>query len=298
MDPLQFACRASSSRHLFVNGLSLHALEWPRPGAPGLCFLHGGSAHSHWFDRVIAPFLGGYHVISLDQRGHGASEWPTPPAYATEDFVSDLLGVMDALGWERMTVVGHSMGGANAMAISAWHPERIDRLVIVDARPSIPAERLGVMHERGARALRTPRRHPTPESAVASFRLLPRETVADPTLLAHVARAGIVERDGGWRYGFDPAANGSRRPRDMWPHLPKITAPTLLVRAGLSPVLTAEMAASMRKAIPDVRFVEVPGAYHHVTLDQPEGFVAAVSGFLDMGGSERPPCPPASAPPA
>src|SRR5437762_792032 len=280
MDSLQFFCHSSASRRISVNGLSLHALEWARPGAPGVCLLHGGSAHSHWFDRVIGSFVGRYHVISLDQRGHGASDWPTPPAYATEDFVSDLLGVMDAMGWGRMTVVGHSMGGANAMALSAWHPERVERLVIVDSRPSIPAERLGVMHERGARALRAPRRHPTLESAVASFRLLPRETVADEALLAHVARAGLVERDGGWRFRFDPAANGSRRPHDMWPHLAKIRAPTLLVRAELSPVLTPDMAASMRKAIPDVRFVEVPGAYHHVTLDQPERFVAAVSEFL------------------
>jgi len=80
MDPLQVVCRSSSSRFLSVNGLTLHALEWARPGAPGLCFLHGGSAHSHWFDRVIAPFLGRYHVIALDQRGHGASQWPKPPA--------------------------------------------------------------------------------------------------------------------------------------------------------------------------------------------------------------------------
>src|SRR5258706_3568470 len=193
METLQFACRSSSSRRLSVNGLTLHALEWARPGAPGLCFLHGGAAHSHWFDRVIDPFLGRYHVIALDQRGHGASEWPVPPAYATEDFVSDLLGVMDAMGWVRMTVVGHSMGGANAMALAAWHPQRVDRLRILHLRPSIPVERLGVMHERGARALPTPRRPPSPESAAASFRLLSRGTVADPSLLAHVARAGIVK---------------------------------------------------------------------------------------------------------
>lgn len=281
MDSLQLACRTSSSRRFTVNGLSLHALEWAAPpGAPGICFLHGGSAHSHWFDGVIGPFIGRYHVISLDQRGHGASEWPVPTAYATEDFVSDLVGVMDVMGWPRMTVVGHSMGGANSMGLAAWHPERVERLVIVDSRPSIPAERLGVMHHRGARALRTPRRHLTPESAVASFRLLPRETVADPALLAHVARAGIAEREGGWSYRFDPAANGSRKPHDMWPHLSGIRAPTLIVRAGKSGVLTAEMAAAMRAAIPDVRLVEVPDAYHHVTLDQPERFVRAVEGFL------------------
>jgi pimeloyl-ACP methyl ester carboxylesterase len=66
----------------------------------------------------------------------------------------------------------------------------------------------------------------------------------------------------------------------MWPHLSRIAAPTLIVRAALSPVLTADMAERMRASIPDVRMVEVPGAYHHVTLDQPERFVRAVEGFL------------------
>jgi pimeloyl-ACP methyl ester carboxylesterase len=255
-------------------------LQWANPGAPGLCLLHGGSAHGHWFDRVAPAFVDRYHVIALDQRGHGESDWPSPPAYATEDFVSDLVGLMDALGWARMTVVGHSMGGANSMGLAAWHPDRVERLVIVDSRPTIPPERLGAMHERGARALRTPRRHPTVESAVASFRLLPRETVADPVLLDHVARAGIAERAGGFSYRFDPAANGARKPRDMWPELPKITAPTLIVRAALSPVLTADMAAAMLRLIPDSRVVDVADAYHHVTLDRPEAFVTAVSGFL------------------
>ena len=280
MDPLRFACETASHRRVNVNGLSLHMLEWPNPGAPGLCLLHGGSAHSHWFDGVAGALVGRYHVISLDQRGHGESEWPSPPAYATQDFVGDLVALMDALGWARMTVVGHSMGGANSMGLSAWHPDRVERLVIVDSRPSIPAERLGVMHERGARALRTPRRHPTVESAVASFRLLPRETVADPEHQRHVARAGNADRGGGFSYRFDPAANGSRKPHDLWPELPKITSPTRIVRAARSPVLTAEMSAEMLRLIPDSRLVEVPEAYHHVTLDRPEAFVRAVSPFL------------------
>lgn len=280
MDSFQFACRSSSSRSLLVNGLTLHALEWAAPGAPGLCFLHGGSAHGHWFDGVITPFIGRYHVIALDQRGHGDSTWPTPPAYATEDFVSDLLGVMDALGWARMTVVGHSMGGANSMALAAWHPERVERLVILDSRPAIPPERLGMMHQRGARALRSPRRHPTPDAAIASFRLLPRDTVANPEFLAHLARVGIVERDGGFSYRFDPAANGSRRPHDMWPHLSRISAPTLILRAEKSPVLPVEMAASLRAAIPGARLVEIPGAYHHLTLDRPREVAAALAAFI------------------
>ena len=66
----------------------------------------------------------------------------------------------------------------------------------------------------------------------------------------------------------------------MWPHLSKISAPTLLLRAEWRPVLPPEMADAVRKLIPNVRFAEVPRAYHHVTLDNPAGFVEAVSPFL------------------
>ena len=110
-DPIRFACETARARALKVGGLTLNALEWGEPGRPALCFLHGGSAHAHWFDGVVATFADRYHVLSLDQRGHGASDWAAEPAYATEDFAGDLIGVMDAMGWSRMTVVGHSMGG-------------------------------------------------------------------------------------------------------------------------------------------------------------------------------------------
>src|SRR5205823_7159795 len=116
---------------------------------------------------------------------------------------------MDALGWERMTVVGHSMGGHNAMAFAAWHPERVSALVIVDSRPSLPPDRVERMRKRGQRP---PRLHASMESALQSFRLLPPETTADPALLAHMARAGLVERDGGFKYRFDPARYAPRHP--------------------------------------------------------------------------------------
>lgn len=273
----RFGCETARTRGLRVNGLRLHLLEWGVPGRPALCFLHGGSAHAHWFDLVAPAFANRFHLISLDQRGHGESQWAEPPAYATEDFAADLVGVMDALGWERMTVVGHSMGGHNAMAFAAWHPERVSRLVIVDSRPTIPTDRLDWMHARGRRA---PRLHPDPDSAVRAFRLLPRETVAAPELLAHLARAGFVERGGGWVYRFDPACNGSRRPVDAWPLLARIVAPTLIVRGERSPVLPPAMAVRMRAAIPPATLVEIPGAYHHLVLDDPAAFVRVLETFL------------------
>ncbi len=270
-------CEHARSRVVEVNGLRLHFLESGTPGAPALCFLHGGAAHAHWFDAVTPAFADRFHVISLDQRGHGESAWAEPPAYGTEDFTADLVGLMDALGWARMVVVGHSMGGHNAMTFAAWHPERVAALVIVDSRPAIPAERLTVMHARGRRL---PRLHPTEEAAVQSFRLLPRETVADRALLAHVARAGLARRDGGWAWRFDPATHGARQPVDAWPLLSRITAPTLITRAALSPVLTVDMAERLRASVPRASLVTIPDAYHHLTLDRPAEFSAALAGFL------------------
>jgi pimeloyl-ACP methyl ester carboxylesterase len=277
-----FGCETARRRRLRVNGLGLSALEWGEPGRPGLLFLHGGSAHAHWFDAVVGDFVGRYHVLSLDQRGHGESDWPPAApdgsAYATARFVDDLLGVMDALGWGRAALVGHSMGGHNAMALAAWHPERVWALTIADSRPSIPVDRLAMMHRRGHRG---PRRHATLEAALASFRLLPRETVADPRLLAHLARQGIAERDGGFLYRFDPSANGTRQPVDAWELLPHIAAPTLLVRAGRSPILPPPMAEEILRRLPGARFEEIPDAYHHLVLDAPAAFARALRRFLD-----------------
>ncbi|MFQ5828694.1 MAG: alpha/beta fold hydrolase [Candidatus Methylomirabilia bacterium] len=268
--PTSFGCEAARHRVLSVNGLELHALEWGVIGRPGLLFLHGGSAHAHWFDAVAPAFADRFHLLSLDQRGHGESRWPDPPAYDTEHFCDDLCVVLDALGWERTILVGHSMGGHNAMVFAAWHSERIAALVIVDSRPSIPAERLAALHARGVRPLR---KHASAERATEHFRLLPPETVAGRALLQHLARVGIVERRGRWVYRFDPASNGARQPVDAWPLLSEITAPTLVVRGEWSPILPRRTAQEMVEQIPRARLEEVPGAYHHLMLDRPEAFV-------------------------
>jgi pimeloyl-ACP methyl ester carboxylesterase len=176
-----------------------------------------------------------------------------------------------------MALAGHSMGGHNAMAFSAWNPQRISALTIIDSRPSLPAERLNAMHRRGRRG---PRRHETFEAALASFRLLPPETTADPALLAHLGREGIAEREGRFLYRFDPLTSGERQPVDVWPLLERITAPTLVVRGEHSPILPVPMAQDILKRVPRVRLVEIAGAYHHLVLDAPGPFTRALDEFL------------------
>jgi esterase len=279
MSPItRLGCESARRRFVVVGELRLSFLEWGIAGRPALCFLHGGSAHAHWFDLVTPAFTDRFHVISLDQRGHGESQWATPPAYATENFAADLLGFLDTLGLGRVALIGHSMGGHNAMSFSAWHPDRVSALVIVDSRPMIPTDRLDRLRRRGERTLRP---YPSREVAAQSFRLVPRETHADPALLAHMGTAGVVERDGAWVYRFDPASNAERRPVDAWTLLDRITAPTLIARGELSPVLPRDMADKLRAAIRGASLVEIPASYHHLVLDNPAGFVQELDRFLN-----------------
>jgi pimeloyl-ACP methyl ester carboxylesterase len=71
-----------------------------------------------------------------------------------------------------------------------------------------------------------------------------------------------------------------RRPADNWLVLPRVTAPTLVLRAALSPVLPVDHAERIRALVPGATLVEIPGAYHHVTLDQPAAVAAALADFL------------------
>ncbi len=278
MSPItELGCESARKRSVVVGALRLSFLEWGIAGRPVLCFLHGGSAHAHWFDLVTPAFADRFHVISLDQRGHGASEWADPPAYATENFAADLLGFIDTLGLGRIVLAGHSMGGHNAMSFAAWHPDRVRALVIIDSRPMIPTDRLDRLRRRGERTLRL---YPSREAAAQSFRLVPRETNADPALLAHMGAAGVVERDGAWVYRFDPASNAERRPVDAWTLLDRIAAPTLIARGELSPVLPRDMADKLRAAIRGASLVEIPASYHHLVLDNPAGFVRELDAFL------------------
>lgn len=286
-------CQVARRGAVDVPGVRLAYLEAGPPGAPPVLLLHGGAAHAHWFDAVLPALARRFHVVALDQRGHGESGWPDPPAYATHDFTADIGHLLDHLGWAeargrpRPFVGGHSMGGYNALAFAAWHPDRLRGLVVMDTRPAIPEERLRQMRERGRRPRRT---HPTLGAAVDAFHLLPADTVADPGLLTHLAEAAFVARNGGFSLRFDPAAYAERHPVDLWPLVPRVTTPTLLIRGEHSPVLPRDTAARLRDALPAARLVEVPGAYHHVVLDRPAEVTAALLDFL--GEPDAPPCPP------
>jgi pimeloyl-ACP methyl ester carboxylesterase len=264
-------------RFVVVNGLRLRVRDWGGEGPP-LLALHGGAAHAHWWDPVAALLRGHVRVLALDWRGHGRSAWAHPPAYDAGHFAADVLAVIDRLGLARVIVAGHSMGGQAALVFAARYPAALERLVVVDAKPRPNLERLRALQRRPPR----PRMEfESRAAALRRFRLSPPETTAPPALVRAIGARGIHRLPSGrWAYRFDPACQRTRRPVDAWPLLPRIRVPTLIVRGEHSGVLPREMAERMAKAIPSARVEEIPGAYHHVTLDAPEALAECVRAWL------------------
>jgi pimeloyl-ACP methyl ester carboxylesterase len=272
-------------RYVEVGGLRLHYQDFGTAGKPALMCLHGGAAHGHWFDFVAPGFTADHHVLALDQRGHGDSAWADPPAYSYLDYAADLDQVAAKLDLRDFTLIGHSMGGMVAMVYAASYPGRMKRLVVVDTSINLPQERLSAMREVGNRGGSS---YPSKEALVARYKLRPGNSLA-PLERQHYIGGHSARQfpDGGWRHKFDRGVYALREQMDGMPCWDRIKVPALLVRGERSPRITPEVYAAVRARAPQVELVTVADSDHHVTLDNPEGFVRAVRPFLMADGGRR-----------
>ncbi len=113
-----------------VGGVRLHCLDWGGSG-PALILIHGANESPHMFDNLAPAFTDSFRVIAYARRGHGRSD-PKGP-FNNSTLTEDLCRVMDAFGIRKAHLAGHSMGGNEITAMAGMHPERVDRIVYIDA---------------------------------------------------------------------------------------------------------------------------------------------------------------------
>jgi pimeloyl-ACP methyl ester carboxylesterase len=268
----------ATSRFLQAGGLRLHLLDYGAPGKQPVLCVHGGGAHAHWFDFVAPDLVADFHVQAIDLRGHGDSEWAGTADYSYARHAQDLHEAVAALGLDGFFLIGHSMGGMVALEYATTYPGRVARLVVADTTMRLSADRIANFHQIGARE---PGRYASEEEYMQRFRLRPSASTASAAVIAHIARhAGRRADDGTWVHKFDRKVYASREYRDGVDYWDRIRIPALLVKGALSPRVSPAIQAEVKARCPQVQFAEVPGAEHHVTLDNPHGFVAAVRPFL------------------
>jgi pimeloyl-ACP methyl ester carboxylesterase len=271
----------SVERRVELRGLTFSYLEWGDAAAPPLVLLHGLTGHAHIWDHMGAPLAKRYRLLVPDQRGHG--ETGHADRYDTADFVDDLDALVGHWGLERFALMGLSMGGHNALAYTATHPQRVSHLVVIDIPPGMDRER-GPNRDAELRTARTGHpRFATFDEAVEAAR--PGNPTAPEDNLRYRTMNNIRKQsDGTFALKYDHRVQALWNPADLWVQLPSVKAPVLLVRGGLTTVLPERTADRMIATLPDAEFAQVDDSGHSVPTDRPEKLTPIVLDWLQRRG--------------
>ena len=272
-------------KFISINDLHLHYVEWGAPGQPTMVLLHGFQSNAHTWDTFSRTMADTYHVLALDQRGHGDTSWAPNGDSAPESFISDIVGFLDALNLGPTILVGHSMGGRHAAMVAADYPDKVTKVVIVDTPAELPPAILDMLAQQPASDA-----PPEPEvfdafedviqAGIAQYPLTP-----EPEL-RHANYHNLYRgADGKWRWRWDLMLLERRRlgrslQLDLYPYLSRVQCPTLLIRGQQSPLLTAEIAQKMVQHLPNGRLVEMADAAHTVNADNAGLFNSTTAAFL------------------
>lgn len=274
-----------------AGGIRIAGDAWGNPDGPLVILQHGGGQTRHAW-KGAGELLGGagYHAIAFDARGHGDSDWAPDGQYGQDIMVEDLKCVVAALGHRRPVLVGASMGGGTSLVAVGEDHVDATALVIVDIAPRIEMEGVGKIQ---AFMSQNPDGFDSLEQvaeAIANYQ--PHRT--RPRSLDGLAKNVRLAADGKYRWHWDPRFRSGRhdlekRQQRLEACSRRLKLPTLLVRGGLSDVLTEEGAREFLQLCPQAEYVSVTDAAHMVAGDRNDIFGNAVIGFLSrvvpVGGS-------------
>jgi pimeloyl-ACP methyl ester carboxylesterase len=270
----------STSHFIDANGVKLHYLDYGTAGQRPMLCVHGGAAHAHWYDFVAPGFTPDHHVRSLDLRGHGDSAWAEQHTYEWQQNAADLNAVAEKLDLRDYTLIGHSMGGMVSLVHAATYPGRIGRLIIVDSVMLMPMERVTRMRAFGEKPAPA---YATQQELIARYRLEGGEKqITPPEVLQRMATFSARQNaEGRWQHKADRSVYANFQQIAGLPLWEKIKVPALVIRGGAhSPRFTPDIMAEIHALAPQVQVAEVEPSDHHVTLDNPQGFINVVRKFL------------------
>jgi 3-oxoadipate enol-lactonase len=264
--------------------VALAVAEAGQGGRP-LLLVHGFTGAKEDFTEWLDPLADrGWHAVALDQRGHGASTKPAEEsAYSFDAFATDLLGMVDALGWERCTALGHSMGGMVVQTALLDAPGRFDGLVLMDTSHRGLRVDPGVV-EAGVILART--------EGLAAVIAVQDAFAADP--LETSAHQRVLRTREGYRAFGDrkmlassPAMYAAMLTAIADPHgddrlddLASVTVPTLVV-VGEQDTPFLKPSRRMAAIIPDAELAVVPDGGHSPQFESPDHWWKALCTFLD-----------------
>jgi esterase len=278
------------SCNVVLRQMRFHFLEWGAADAPVIVLLHGGHQSAHSWDLVSLHLAQRYRVLALDQRGHGDTEWARDVTYSNHEMSLDAETFIQAMGLHRPILMGHSMGGRNAMLLTRRDPASLRALVIVDVGPELSDKGRAAI----AGFVQAAQEFDDLDHFVRAVRQYdpyrPREHIERTVKYNMLQRA-----DGKFVSKCDSNPRRLNIARGSGP-LENITLedaatfdlPTLLIRGANSNILAPDSAERFAAALPQATLVTVPDAGHNVHGQNTKGFIAALGTFLDSLGATTP----------
>ena len=263
-------------------GISIAGDAWGDPQGPLVLLQHGGGQTRHaWKGAGERLGAAGYHAIAFDARGHGDSEWAADGNYTQDIMVEDLVCVVDALGGSRPVLVGASMGGGTSLAAVGEHRIDATALVLVDIAHRVEPD--GVKKIRAFMGQKPDGFDTLEEVADAISSYQPHRK--RKTNLEGLAKNLRLGDNGKYRWHWDPKFHAGIRDVDLRQQRMEgcarnLSLPTLLVRGGLSDILSEEGAREFLALCPRAEYVNVTDAGHMVAGDRNDIFANAVIEFL------------------
>lgn len=274
-----------SSHFVAVLGCGIHYLRWGPAVSelPGILFIHAGGANAQWWSFIAPYFAENRPVAAIDLSGMGDSG--RRERYGSEFHVPEIAAVLAHAGLGgRPIVVGHSFGGFMALCYGNRHGGDIAGAVIVDS----PLRAAAAEKANPTQAYTRPKPvYPDQESILKRFRLGPAQPCKNDFILDFIARNSVTQCAGGWTWKFDVAARGAAHfDEPLADYLKNMPCRKALVYGAESAMVTAEVAEYMANLFAaDDPIIRIPAAHHHLILDQPLAFVAALREIFAGWGS-------------
>lgn len=261
---------------LEVDGCPIAYRRWGDPALPSLLLVHGGGAHSRWWDHIAPFFSRECCVTALDLSGHGDSG--RRAVYTFDHWAEEIAALATSCPSDQPpVVVAHSLGGFATFCSAARFGDSFEGIIIIDSpvRAPSPEEQA----KRNREAFGPLRIYPDRQSALDHFRTVPDQPVLLPYVLDHVKEHSLRAVEGGWTWKFDPTFfdNIGEVGPDVLAAIPCRVAVLQAENGLVTPDIGRRMYELLGRTAP---VIEIPLAYHHVMLDQPIALVTAVRSLL------------------
>jgi pimeloyl-ACP methyl ester carboxylesterase len=268
-----------------VQGYPIHALD--SGAGPPVLLLHGFAGDAEEWRPTLQFLAGqGYRAIAVDALGFGRSDKPGDAPYSLKLYADLYAGLLDILGLEQATLVGHSLGGKLALATSLLHPDRVKRLILVDSDGFIvpsPLTQAGAWPLLGPALLRLSAQPFSVRALLTTAFAHPETHVTPERVNRFSAALGApdnrrVLRAISRRYDATDLRRTGLRSR-----LKELRCPTLLIWGAADRVFAPKYGAIAQREIPGARLVTIPDCGHFPHIEAPRAFRGLLVGFLAGG---------------